>query len=288
MTTRVTRTAVLCVLSLAACSQRIEEPEGPAPTPTSTSMRPEMIESFVGMDLRRELPEKLEDHPDLRVQVLAPGDGEAIHYGMIGRFHYIASLGNGSVVHGTYEGDDPKPEVLRLLPPAVPKGLALALDGCKVGERRLVTIPSGLAYGDAGDFSHEVPVPPRATLVYEIELVQVVHDVAIKVLQEGGGEELTYGRTGKFNYTGVLAADGKVFDTTENGPPRQFAVRENNVIAGWVLGLPGMKVGEKRRLRIPAEFAYGEQGRPEGGIGPNADLVFDVQLVELVAEPGRT
>ena len=54
---------------------------------------------------------------------------------------------------------------------------------------------------------------------------------------------------------------------------------ENNLIKGWVEGIPGMKVGGKRRLVIPASLAYGD--RASGGIPANAELVFEIELVAL-------
>ncbi len=82
------------------------------------------------------------------------------------------------------------------------------------------------------------------------------------------------------HYTGKLA-DGKVFDTShqDKDEPRNFQVG-GGVIAGWEEGLPGMKVGEIRRLSIPPELAYGEQGNPPA-VPPNAPLVFEVELIAI-------
>jgi len=80
------------------------------------------------------------------------------------------------------------------------------------------------------------------------------------------------------HYHGTLV-DGSVFDSSiERGEPAQFAV--NQVIAGWTEALQLMKVGDKWRLFIPADLAYGDQGIP-GAIPPFSTLIFDVELLEV-------
>jgi FKBP-type peptidyl-prolyl cis-trans isomerase len=77
------------------------------------------------------------------------------------------------------------------------------------------------------------------------------------------------------NYRGTLL-DGTEFDSSyKRGQPAQFPV--GNVIHGWTEALQQMKVGSKWQLFIPAQLAYGEQGRP--GIPPNSVLIFDVELL---------
>lgn len=94
-------------------------------------------------------------------------------------------------------------------------------------------------------------------------------------LQEGTGAEVKPGDTVTVDYTGALAADGTIFQSSlDRGEPISFSL--NGVIKGWSDGIPGMKVGGKRRLIIPADQAYGSQSRD--GIPPNSALVFDVTL----------
>ena len=72
--------------------------------------------------------------------------------------------------------------------------------------------------------------------------------------------------------------DGKTFDSSyDRGQPITFGL--NGVIAGWQMGIPGMKVGGKRRLIIPASLAYG--GQAVGTIPANSDLVFEVELLAI-------
>lgn len=80
------------------------------------------------------------------------------------------------------------------------------------------------------------------------------------------------------HYTGRLL-DGTVFDSSvERGTPATFPLQA--VIPGWTEGLQLMKVGGKTVFYIPSNLAYGEMGTPGGPIGPNQDLIFEVELLQ--------
>jgi FKBP-type peptidyl-prolyl cis-trans isomerase FkpA len=98
-----------------------------------------------------------------------------------------------------------------------------------------------------------------------------------RVLRQGSGLRPRHGDRVRVHYQGALL-DGKVFDTTYGGQPTEFAL--NQVIAGWTEGLMLMPVGAKYRFWIPSSIAYGEKGQPPN-IGPNATLVFDVELLGI-------
>ena len=80
-------------------------------------------------------------------------------------------------------------------------------------------------------------------------------------------------------YVGKLASTGKVFDETKGGKVFWFRLGVGEVIKGWDVGVSGMRVGDKRRLTVPPQMAYGKEG-VKGAIPPNSTLVFDVELVD--------
>lgn len=101
------------------------------------------------------------------------------------------------------------------------------------------------------------------------------------------GTEALNGRTAYVHYTGWLADakakdyKGKKFDSSlDRGKPFGFTLGAGMVIQGWDEGVKGMKMGEQRRLLIPSGMGYGARGAG-GVIPPNADLIFDVELMEV-------
>lgn len=102
-------------------------------------------------------------------------------------------------------------------------------------------------------------------------------------LVPGTGAEVKAGDTVRVDYVGVLAADGKVFDSSfDHGKQISFSLAQ--VIPGWSEGMVGMKEGGKRRLFIPADKAYGANPPQGSNIPANADLVFDVTLHKVGQE----
>ena len=97
------------------------------------------------------------------------------------------------------------------------------------------------------------------------------------VTQPGNGAEAKAGQTVSVHYTGTLD-DGKQFDSSRGRGPFSFPLGAGRVIKGWDEGVAGMKVGEHRRLLIPAELGYGSRGAG-GVIPPNARLTFEVELL---------
>lgn len=102
----------------------------------------------------------------------------------------------------------------------------------------------------------------------------------IETLTIGTGAKPKAGETVTVHYTGWLT-DGTKFDSSvDRNEPFTFVLGTGQVIQGWDEGVAAMRIGEKARLTIPHEMAYGEQGYP-GAIPPRATLVFEVELLSV-------
>lgn len=113
-----------------------------------------------------------------------------------------------------------------------------------------------------------------------VEVLTTPSGLQYEVLKEGDGPKPTAADRVEVHYTGKLI-DGTVFDSSEErGVPATFGVTQ--VIPGWVEALQLMKAGSKWRLFIPSNLAYGPNGAPGSPIGPNATLIFDVELLKVL------
>ena len=162
----------------------------------------------------------------------------------------------------------------------------------KEGGKRLLIVPPELGLGAEGGG----PFPPNATIIMEIDLVDVNEPVRMTEVDEadytetdsglkyydiveGDGPMPEEGQIVIVDYTGWLE-DGTKFDSSiDRGQPFTFPIGTGSVIAGWDEGVATMKVGGKRQLVIPADLAYGDSG--SGIIPPGATLIFDVELLDV-------
>ena len=120
---------------------------------------------------------------------------------------------------------------------------------------------------------------PTSTVI--AQTTKMSDELMIEDLKVGEGAEVKAGDTIKINYVGSLT-DGTKFDSSyDRGQPLETKIGVGMVIPGWDQGVVGMRVGGKRRLSIPSRLAYGEQG-VAGAIPPNATLIFEVELVEII------
>ena len=109
---------------------------------------------------------------------------------------------------------------------------------------------------------------------------KTITELNVETTQEGSGPAAEAGDTLRVNYEGRLT-NGTVFDSSyQRGEPIEFEVGTGQVIPGWDQGLLGVRAGQKLRLEIPADMAYGN--RAVGPIPANSALIFDVEIVDVI------
>lgn len=107
-----------------------------------------------------------------------------------------------------------------------------------------------------------------------------ITELKIEDIEIGKGAEVKSGDTVVIHYTGTFD-DGEKFDSSvDRGVPFETKIGVGMVIKGWDQGVPGMKVGGKRKLYIPYTLGYGENGAGNV-IPPLADLIFEVELLAI-------
>lgn len=149
-----------------------------------------------------------------------------------------------------------------------------------------LTLTFIFALGGASGCEQKVPEPapePRPVVKVEPEKPEPA-DLIQEDVQVGTGAECKDGDKIKVHYTGRLLKTNAKFDSSVGKTPFEFTLGKSEVIKGWDQGVVGMKVGGKRKLTIPSKLGYGDDGSPPK-IPGKATLVFDVELVEIVAPP---
>lgn len=163
------------------------------------------------------------------------------------------------------------------------RGLDEGIAGMRVGGKRRIVIPPELGFGAQGTSL----VPANSTLLFEVDLVagaEVPFEHTDLVI--GDGAEATNGSSLQMAYRGwiydLLAPENKgaSFDSATAEGPFDFTLGAGAVIAGWDLGIPGMRVGGIRRIVIPHQLGYRASGSPPR-IPPYATLLFEVELLAV-------
>ena len=207
------------------------------------------------------------------------------------KVHYIGTLEDGTKFDSSRDRN--KPFEFTLGVGQVIKGWDEGVSTMKPGGKRNLIIPANLGYGSrtAGK------IPPNSTLIFEVELIEVMEafvdtDFSLpgpeKVTQsglrmilhkKGSGVQPIAGQTVEVHYTGLLETGSKFDSSHDRGRPFSFQLGQGRVIKGWDEAIALMSKGEKRTLIIPPEIGYGN--RAMGKISPNSTLIFEVELIDF-------
>jgi peptidylprolyl isomerase len=167
---------------------------------------------------------------------------------------------------------------LRRLLPALAAASILAIAGC--GDDDDESGDSGTTGAETTEAQAQDAggVDTSTKPVVEVPEGEPPAGLEIEDIKEGDGAAVQPGATITAHYVGVSYSTGKEFDSSwSRGEPATFPLAQ--VIPGWQQGIPGMKVGGRRRLVIPPDLGYGEVGQPPD-IGPNETLIFVIDLVD--------
>ncbi|MFN5210017.1 MAG: FKBP-type peptidyl-prolyl cis-trans isomerase [Bacteroidota bacterium] len=230
----------------------------------------------------------------LKYEILQQGNGRSpVKNGKV-TVHYTGRLTNDTIFDSSVKRG--QPFSFKLGAGQVIKGWDEGIALLKVGDKARLTIPPNLGYGDRNMGT----IPPNSTLIFEVELldakdpfVPVPYNVSgkdtlqtasglkwIRLNENATGLKAEPNKTVSVHYTGYFE-DGKIFDSSvERDQPIQFPLGQGRVIKGWDEGIGLLRTGEKARLIIPYQLAYGEAGRPPV-IPAKATLIFDVELVDV-------
>lgn len=162
-----------------------------------------------------------------------------------------------------------------------------AISGFEYVEGVEYTIRVNVLDGGSYEFKEMVSrITPNSTRMassenYETEIVGDITELTTRILSEGYVDiTVGSGDTVVANYTGWVASTGEIFESSlDGGDGSGVEFGLTSLIQGWQEGIPGMKIGEIRRIYIPSEKAYGEADT--GTIAPNSDLIFDVEILGI-------
>lgn len=231
----------------------------------------------------------------LQYFLVESGDGPKPESGQIVSVHYTGFLDDGTVFDSSVDRGTPFqfPIGQGAVIHGWDEGIALLNEGSKA---RLI-IPSDLGYGAGGSGG---TIPPNATLIFDVELVEIfpgspdspaevsegeytVTDSGIMYfdIKTGDGPTPNEGQVVVLHFTAWLNDNTKLGSTIDTGQPIPYMLGSGELFPGFEEGVSSMQIGGIRQMVFPPELAYGEAGTPGGQIPPNATLIFQVEVLGI-------
>jgi peptidylprolyl isomerase len=228
----------------------------------------------------------------LQVMLLQRSNGEQPKKGDKVIVHYTGRLQDSTVFDSSVDRGKPFEFVLGQgqVIPGWDEGIGML----KAGEKARFVIPPDLGYGSRAMGS----IPANSTLIFDVELLDVIKGATMEVLKnkdtittasglqyiiisKGAGKKVQTGMKVKVHYSGFFSNGDKFDSSVDRGQPIEITLGMRQVIPGWEEGLALLNVGDKARLIIPYQLAYGEAGRPPV-IPPKSTLIFDLEMIDAV------
>lgn len=203
---------------------------------------------------------------------LVEGKGGALASGSYVSAHITLTTSDGKELTNTRNSD---PGILEIGGRMGITGVDMVVKRMKVGDHWKITVPSALAFGKRG---RPPRIGPNVSIVANIKIIATI-GLDIEILKASDGAMPKPGQTVKVHYVGTFK-DGTEFDSSrKKGTPFKFMLGARQVIPGWDMMLAKMHVGERVKVTIPWQFAYG--AKASNGIPAKSDLVFDIELLGI-------
>ncbi len=125
---------------------------------------------------------------------------------------------------------------------------------------------------DDGHDHPATPPTPKPAIAKKPTIIEI---------RKGTGRTVEPGDVVTVHYEGFLKNGTKIDSTVDKGQPMSFLLGGGMLMPGWEAGLEGARVGDKRKLIVPPDLAYGAQGSEDGKIPPNATIVFVIEVLKV-------
>ncbi len=231
------------------------------------------------------------DPSGIQYIVTQEGDGNRPLTNDIVFVHYRLLLEDSTLIDNSY--DRGEPVSFKMGAGQVIEGWEKGIGLLNEGDKAIIIVPPNLAYGEraVGD------IPANSKLIFDVEVVKIdpapraldipsgtdiittTSGLKYAVVEQGDGMMLIPGMRVRIHYNGFFEDDMTIFDSSfQRNEPIDFTLGKGMVIRGWEEGISKLRVGDRARLWVPYDLAYGEQGR--GPIPPATNLIFDVEVID--------